>query len=121
MLPFTPCSLNITHLLPGLLGGSVAPLLLGDGVVGNAAETILGSPADIDALTTGGRLVKSAGTAAVRDVALDLAGADIDVAGVGRLPVGRSGRLFGQRKLSLALLDGLGVGAVDTRDGAVRN
>lgn len=99
----------------------MAPLVLGDGVVGDAAETILGGPADIDALTAGGRLMKSAGAAAVRDVTLDLAGADVDVAGVSRLPVGRSGRLVGQRKLSLALLDGLGVGAVDTRDGAVRS
>lgn len=108
-----------TALLPGLCSVAVAPLVAGNSVVGAAAEAVLGRPADVDVLVVGGGLTESLRAVAVRDVAGNSAGADVNVASVRRLPVRRRGRLVGKRQLGLALLNGLGVGAIDTSDGAM--
>lgn len=114
-----------------LLGGvGETSVVLGvprDSVVGKAAQTVLGRAANVDVgggetgLAAGadvavgrGRLTQAVVAGAVGNVGGDAASANVDSAGIGRVPVRGDGRLVGKRQVGLALLDGLGVGVVNT-------
>lgn len=74
-------------------------------------NTLTADVAQVDLLALGSGLTEtrlSGGISA--DVALNLAGANVDVAGISRLPVRGLGGLFGERKVGLGLGDLLVLG-----------
>lgn len=102
--------------------------LAGDGVVGDTTETVLALTADTLTESIGlvggtvgsygavasGRLAE--GVVADREGVRDTTGANVDSAGVGRVPVGLDGRILGLGEVASALLDEVGlvlVGLVD--------
>jgi hypothetical protein len=83
-------------------------------ILGDAVKALLGLAADVAHVhvgALGGRAVEtSRGAILGAGVGLDLAGADVDVAGVGGLPVGGDGGLLGKGEVGLNLGDLLVLG-----------